>query len=66
MSVWRPVKPQPRQGKTWGGSKPGVRKKVTPPQEKAIRRMKEEGETIAAIAQAVGLSRPTIYSVLSA
>ena len=52
-------------GKRWGGSKPGVRKKVTPTQEKAIRRMKQEGEGVAAIAQAVGLSRPTIYDVLN-
>jgi len=51
-------------GKRWGGSKPGVRKKVTPTQEKMIRRMKQEGEKVAAIAQAVGLSRPTIYDVL--
>ena len=51
-------------GKTWGGSKPGKRKKVTLTQEKMIRRMKEEGETIVAIARAVALSRPTIYDVL--
>lgn len=51
-------------GKTWGGSKPGVRKKVSPTQEKMIRAMREDGETVSAIARAVGLSRPTIYSVL--
>ena len=51
-------------GKRWGGSKPGIRKKVTPTQEKAVRRMKEEGEAITAIAHAVGLSIPTIYSIL--
>lgn len=51
-------------GKTWGGSRAGVRKKVTPAQERAIRRMKQDGEKIAAIAEALGLSRPTIYSVL--
>jgi DNA invertase Pin-like site-specific DNA recombinase len=53
-------------GKRWGGSKPGKRKKVTRTQTKMIQRMKQEGEAIAAIAQAVGLSRPTIYSVLTA
>jgi DNA invertase Pin-like site-specific DNA recombinase len=53
------------QGKTWGGSKKGVRKKVTPTQTKMIQRMKEEGEPIAYIAKAVGLSRPTIYDVLA-
>lgn len=51
-------------GKKWGGSKPGVRKKVTPTQIKMIRSMKAEGESITAIAKAVGLSRPTIYDVL--
>lgn len=53
-------------GKTWGGSKPGVRKKVTPTQEKAILAMKSQGEPIVAIAKALKLSRPTIYSVLGA
>lgn len=53
------------KGKTWGGSKKGVRKKVTPTQTKMIQRMKEEGEPIAYIATAVGLSRPTIYDVLA-
>ena len=52
-------------GKTWGGSVAGMRKKVTPIQEKIIRRMKAEGEAVAAIARAVSLSRPTIYSVLT-
>jgi DNA invertase Pin-like site-specific DNA recombinase len=52
-------------GKTWGGSKPGVRKVVTPTQEKAILRMKQDGESVTAISLAVGLSRPTIYDVLS-
>jgi DNA invertase Pin-like site-specific DNA recombinase len=51
-------------GKRWGGSKPGTRKKVTDTQVRAIHSMKLHGEPIAAIAQAVGLSRPTIYSVL--
>jgi DNA invertase Pin-like site-specific DNA recombinase len=45
-------------------SGPGKRLKVTPEQEETIRRLKAEGKKIAAIAQAVGLSRPTIYSVL--
>ncbi|MGE3241370.1 MAG: recombinase family protein [Pirellulales bacterium] len=55
-----------RNGKSdrWGGSKKGVRKKVTATQERAIRRMHSDGESIVAIARAIGLSRPTIYSVL--
>lgn len=40
------------------------RVKVTPEQEAVIRRMKAEGEKVAAIARATGLSRPTVYSVL--
>lgn len=51
-------------GKTWGGSIAGKRKKVTTTQEKAIHTMRESGESITAIAKAVGLSRPTIYDVL--
>ena len=42
----------------------GKRIKVTPEQENTIRRLKAEGKKIAAIGRAVGLSRPTIYSVL--
>jgi DNA invertase Pin-like site-specific DNA recombinase len=53
-------------GKRWGGSKPGLRKKVTPTQAKMILHMKQEGEPITAIAKAVKLSRPTIYDVLAA
>jgi DNA invertase Pin-like site-specific DNA recombinase len=51
-------------GKQWGGSPAGKRKKVTLTQAKMITRMKQEGEPITAIAQAVGLSRPTVYDVL--
>ena len=41
----------------------GKQIKVTPEQEETIRRLKSEGAKVAAIARAVGLSRPTIYSV---
>ena len=54
-----------KQGKRWGGSKAGAHKVVTPTQEQAIRTMRAAGEKITHIAQAVGLSRPTIYAVLS-
>lgn len=53
-------------GKCWGGSKKGRRLKVTPEHERLVRRMKDEGEAITAIALATGLSRPTIYKVLAA
>lgn len=52
-------------GKRWGGSKPGQRKKVTPTQERMVRHMRQEGEAVSAIAKAVGLSRPTIYDILA-
>jgi DNA invertase Pin-like site-specific DNA recombinase len=51
-------------GKRWGGSPKGRRLKVTADQEAVIRRMKEEGDGVSAIARATGLSRPTIYRVL--
>lgn len=51
-------------GKRWGGSRKGRRVKVTSEQVRAIRRLKDEGEKITAIARTTGLSRPTIYSVL--
>lgn len=53
------------QGKRWGGSKAGRRIKVSELQVKTVRALKEAGEPIAAIARTVGLSRPTVYSVLA-
>jgi DNA invertase Pin-like site-specific DNA recombinase len=52
-------------GKTWGGSKKGRRVKVSDLQVRTIRQLKQGGEPVAAIARTVGLSRPTVYSVLS-
>jgi len=52
-------------GKRWGGSKKGRRVKVTGLQARTIRQLRASREPIAAIARAVGLSRPTIYSVLA-
>lgn len=52
------------KGVTWGGSKAGVPKKVTPEKATAIRDLHQRGTPISRIAKAVGLSRPTIYSVL--
>ena len=53
------------EGKTWGGSAKGRRVKVTGEQISTIQRMRSESEKVAAIARATGLSRPTVYSVLS-
>jgi len=52
------------QGKRWGGSKPGRRLKVSDLQITTIRQLSESGQGVTAIAKTVGLSRPTIYSVL--
>lgn len=52
-------------GKTWGGSKKGVRKKVTQSQVKAIKQMKHQGVSISEIARTFQLGRMTIYDVLS-
>ena len=53
----------PRSVGAWG---PGKRHHFTftPEQIKTIKRLHREGEKVAAIARATGLSRPTVYSVL--
>lgn len=53
-----------KEGKRWGGGKPGRRVRVSEEKEAAIRQMKAEGKGIAEISRVVELSRPTIYSVL--
>ena len=53
-------------GKRWGGSIAGKRKRVAPEQEKFIKQLHREGTPIARIARVVGFSRPTIYDVLAA
>src|SRR5207244_3205900 len=50
-------------GKKWGGSKPGVLKKVKPTQIEMIAAMLDKGTSISAIARALHLSRTTIYYV---
>lgn len=52
-------------GKRWGGSKPGIPKKVSPEKEKMIRQLKADGTPITKIAAAVNLCRSTIYAVLN-
>jgi DNA invertase Pin-like site-specific DNA recombinase len=53
-------------GKRWGGSKKGRRISVTDDQVRMIKRMAGEGEKVARIARATGLSRPTVYRFLPA
>lgn len=43
----------------------GPRIKVTAEQEAIVTRLKSEGQGVSAIARTTGLSRPTIYSILS-
>ncbi|WP_437228299.1 recombinase family protein [Planctomicrobium sp. SH661] len=52
------------RGKRWGGSVKGERCKATNIQIKMIKQLKSEGVSITAIAKAVALSRPTIYTIL--
>ena len=53
------------EGKTWGGSQKGRRIKVEPEKEATILKLRDERVPVAQIARAVGLSRPTVYSVIS-
>lgn len=53
------------QGKRWGGSNPGVRKKITREQQRVIGVPSLLSCSITRIAKTVGLSRPTIYDVLA-
>lgn len=52
-------------GKTWGGSAKGRHLKVTREQIATVRRLHKEGEKIARIARAAGLSRPSVYRILA-
>jgi DNA invertase Pin-like site-specific DNA recombinase len=54
------------KGKHWGGSVKGreMATRAAKEQVEQIQRMKREGESIASIARATGLSRPTVYSYL--
>lgn len=54
-----------RRGKKWGGSKKGWRWKVSDDQIVAIQEMRTAGKSIAHVARVTGLSRPTIYRILS-
>jgi DNA invertase Pin-like site-specific DNA recombinase len=47
------------------GDGQGKRIKVTTEQESIVIRLKSEDESVSAIARTTGLSRPTIYSILS-
>lgn len=52
------------KGKTWGGSKKGVRRKATSTHVDVALQLNREGVPVQQISQALGLSRKTIYSIL--
>jgi len=52
-------------GKTWGGSTPGRLIWLTQDQVDAILSMNESGKSKASIARATGVSRPTVYRIVS-
>lgn len=52
-------------GKAWGGRKAGTRVRLTLEKERTIKRLHAAGESIAAIARTVELSRPTVYAALA-
>lgn len=54
-----------RKGKRWGGSTKGWRWKVSDDQIAAVQEMRAAGKSVAAISRIVGLSRPTIYRILT-
>jgi DNA invertase Pin-like site-specific DNA recombinase len=53
-----------KRGVSWGGSAGGRRIKVTPEKLASIQRLRLDGQRVAAIARATGLSRPTVYRLL--
>jgi DNA invertase Pin-like site-specific DNA recombinase len=53
-----------KKGKRWGGSQPGVPKKVKPKHRRDVETMRSAKVPVATIARAVGLSRSTIYKMI--
>lgn len=53
-----------RDGKTWGGSKPGRLQTLSAEQVQSIVQLNGEGRTKASIARATGTSRPTVYRII--
>lgn len=51
-------------GVKWGGSVKGRRITVTQEQERTVKKLHREGQSISGIAKSVSLSRPTIYRLL--
>jgi DNA invertase Pin-like site-specific DNA recombinase len=52
------------EGKSWGGSVAGTRRRISPDTRALVRKLKRQGKTVALIGRLVGISRKTVYSVL--
>ena len=52
------------RGKKWGGSSKGQRKKRTTEKMDAVLKLHGQGTSKAEISRVVGLSEPTVYSIL--
>jgi len=52
------------RGQKWGGSKKGVRKKKTGTKIRSVLALIEQGVGKAEISRALGISIPTIYSII--
>lgn len=52
-------------GKSWGGRKAGTRITLTKEKEALCHKLKKQGETVAAIARNLGISRKTVYQALA-
>jgi DNA invertase Pin-like site-specific DNA recombinase len=52
-------------GTTWGGRQPGTVTQDVVAKAESVRKLHKAGETVSAISRTVGLSRPTIYSIIN-
>ena len=53
------------RGKKWGGSKKGIRKRKTGTKIKSVLALVEQGVSKAEISRVLGISIPTIYSIIN-
>ena len=53
------------RGKKWGGSKKGQRKGKTAGKVDAVLKLHKQGSSKAEISRVVGLSEPTVYSIVN-
>lgn len=52
------------EGKTWGGSIAGTRRRVSAEKRTLVRKLKRQGKRVALISRLVGISRKAVYTVL--